>query len=274
MTDYKRIAKAIEYIEKNATEQPNLEEIAQAVHLSPYHFHRLFKDWAGVTPKNFLQYISLNHAKKMLNENRTIEDATFHTGLSSTSRLHDLFVNIEGMTPGEFKNGGKELKIKYYFTNSPFGRLMIASTGKGVCNLLFVSSDEQGRETLQNIWYSADLIEDKDDHIINVEKIFNSDWKDLDRIKLHISGSDFQIRVWETLLKIPTGKLLTYSEIAESIDNPKASRAVGTALAKNPVAYLIPCHRVIKKVGEFGEYQWGNIRKIAIIGWELSKARR
>lgn len=271
MTDYKRVARAIQYINEHSTEQPDLEEIARAVHLSPYHFHRLFKEWAGVTPKNFLQYISLNHAKKLLAENRTIEDATFHTGLSSTSRLHDLFVNIEGMTPGEFKHGGQQLEIKYCFTESPFGYLMIGSTGKGICNLSFVSSEKEGREALQKTWYNANLIENKDEHIINVEKIFNVDWKDLDRIKLHIRGTDFQLKVWEALLNIPAGELATYSDIATRIGKPKASRAVGTALANNPVAYLIPCHRVIKKIGGFGEYRWGSIRKTAIIGWEAAK---
>jgi AraC family transcriptional regulator of adaptative response/methylated-DNA-[protein]-cysteine methyltransferase len=271
MINYKRVAKAINYIKEHSSEQPNLDEIANAVHLSPYHFHRIFKEWAGVTPKNFLQYISLSNAKKMLMDRQSIEQATFQTGLSGTSRLHDLFVNIEGMTPGEFKNGGQGLKISYQFGESPFGDILIASTGKGICGLMFVDSGDKALKELKDTWHNADFIEREDEHIAEVQKIFTGNWKEPHKIKLHLSGSDFQIKVWEALLKIPVGKLATYSVIADSIGNPKASRAVGTALANNPVAYLIPCHRVIKKAGGIGEYRWGSTRKTAIIGWEAAK---
>lgn len=271
MIDYQRVAKAIHYIKEHSDDQPELDEIAKAVHLSPYHFHRIFKDWAGVTPKSFLQYISLSNAKKLLQDNQSIERATFLTGLSSTSRLHDLFVNIEGMTPGEFKNGGKGLKIRYQFAESPFGNLLIASTGKGICNLIFVDSEKKGLNELKQNWYKAALEESKDEHITSAQKVFTGDWENPDKIKLHIRGTDFQLKVWEALLKIPAGKLATYSGIAGRIGNPKASRAVGTALANNPVAYLIPCHRVIKKAGGIGEYRWGSTRKTAIIGWEVAK---
>lgn len=271
MIDYKRVAQAITYINEHSTEQPNLDDIAEAVHLSPYHFHRMFKEWAGVTPKAFLQYISLEHAKKLLNENQTIEEASFHTGLSSTSRLHDLFVNIEGMTPGEFKNEGQSLGICYHFIESPFGNMLVASTGKGICNLLFVENKDEGIAKLNQTWPSANITEGKDEHIKNLEKIFNSGWEDLDKIKLHLQGTDFQLKVWEALLKIPSGKLASYSDVAEQIGNPRASRAVGTALANNPIAYLIPCHRVIKKVGGIGEYRWGSTRKTALIGWEAAQ---
>ncbi|MGM0589628.1 MAG: methylated-DNA--[protein]-cysteine S-methyltransferase [Bacteroidota bacterium] len=271
MINYKRVAKAIKYISDHSTDQPKLEDIAKSVHLSPYHFHRMFKEWAGVTPKEFLQFISLNHAKKLLKDNQTIEDTTFHTGLSSTSRLHDLFINIEGMTPGEFKNEGKELEIKYDFTESPFGQMMVASTGKGICSLQFVKTRQSGINLLERTWAKADIKNEKDDHIENVEHIFNNDWENLDKIKLHIKGTDFQLKVWEALLKIPSGTIVTYSDVAKKIKNPKATRAVGTALAKNTIAYLIPCHRVIKKVGGIGEYRWGRTRKKAIIGWESAK---
>ncbi len=270
-TDYKRVARAINYINEHSKEQPSLDEIAAAVHLSPYHFHRMFKEWAGVTPKEFLQFISLNYAKKLLEDNQTIEEATFHTGLSSTSRLHDLFVNIEGMTPGEFKNGGEELKIKYHFAESPFGNILTASTGKGICNLLFAENKKEAIQKLETDWPNAGIIEAKDDHITNLENVFANDWENLDKIKLHIKGTDFQLKVWEALLKIPAGKLATYSDVAGQIGNPKASRAVGTALARNPIAYLIPCHRIIKKVGGIGEYRWGDTRKKAIIGWEAAQ---
>lgn len=271
MIDYQRIAKAITYIKEHATDQPTLDEIANAIHLSPYHFHRLFKKWAGVTPKTFLQYISLNHAKQLLQENQTIEEASYHMGLSSSSRLHDLFVNIEGMTPGEYKNGGQQLEISYHLSESPFGTMLITSTGKGICNLLFVEDREEGLQQLKRIWPNADIREGKDAPIQNIQKIFTGDWGNIDKIKLHIQGTDFQLKVWEALLKIPTGNLSTYSNVAARIGNPKASRAVGTALARNPVAYLIPCHRVIKKVGRIGEYRWGNTRKTAIIGWEAAQ---
>lgn len=272
MIDYQRVAKAITYIKEHSAEQPGLDEIAEAVHLSPYHFHRMFKEWAGVTPKDFLQYISLNRAKKLLDENRSIEETAFETGLSSSSRVHDLFVNIEGMTPGEYKNGGKGLEIRYHFAESPFGKVLIASTGKGICNLLFVDSEKQGVEELKKSWPKATLTEGADEHITNLEEAFHDDWDDPENIRLHIRGTDFQIKVWEALLKIPAGKLATYSDIARRIDKPKASRAVGTAVGNNPVAYFIPCHRVIKKAGGIGDYRWGSSRKTAIIGWEGAKA--
>lgn len=271
MTNYQRVAKAISYIKEYATDQPNLDDIASAVHLSSYHFHRMFKEWAGVTPKEFLQYISLNHAKKLLDENQTIEEATFHTGLSSSSRLHDLFINIEGMTPGEFKNEGQSLDICYHLSDSPFGHVLIASTGKGICNLSFVEDPDESSRELKENWANARISEGKDRHIQNLENVLANGWQNPDKIKLHIRGTDFQLKVWEALLKIPAGQLATYSDVAQEIDNPKASRAVGTALARNPIAYLIPCHRVIKKVGGIGEYRWGSTRKTAIIGWEAAQ---
>lgn len=272
MDHYQRVAKAITYINEHATEQPKLNDIANAIHLSPYHFHRLFKEWAGITPKAFLQYSSLSHAKRLLKENETIEEATFQTGLSSSSRLHDLFVNIEGMTPGEFKNGGEALRIRYQFFESPFGEVLAASTGKGICNLFFTDDEEQALRELRQHWSQADISEGEDEHLRNLRHIFSKNADDLDEIKLHIQGTDFQIKVWEALLRIPAGKLVTYSDVARSINNAKASRAVGSALARNPVAYLIPCHRVIKKVGGIGEYRWGDTRKTVIIGWEAALA--
>lgn len=272
MTDYQRVAEAITYIKQHSTEQPQLEDIARAVHLSPYHFHRMFKKWAGVTPKEFLQYISLNRAKKLLKKNQTIEEATFRTGLSSSSRLHDLFVNIEGMTPGEFKNQGQSLDIRYHFSKSPFGDILIASTGKGISNLSFVKERDESIRKLKERWPKARITEGEDKHIRNLDNIFGSDWQGPDEIKLHIRGTHFQLKVWEALLKIPVGQLVTYSDVAQAIDNPDASRAVGTALANNPIAYLIPCHRVIRKVGGIGEYRWGSTRKTVIIGWEAAQA--
>ncbi|SHF91932.1 DNA-O6-methylguanine--protein-cysteine S-methyltransferase /Transcriptional regulator Ada [Fodinibius roseus] len=272
MTDYQRVAKAITFVKEHSTDQPKLDDIAKAVHLSPYHFHRMFKKWAGVTPKEFLQYISLKHAKKLLNRNQTIEKATFYTGLSSSSRLHDLFVNIEGMTPGEFKNQGQSLDIRYHFSNSPFGDILIASTGKGISNLNFVKERDESIRELKERWPKARITEGEDKHIRTLDNRLGSSWEDPDEIKLHLRGTEFQLKVWEALLKIPVGHLVTYSDVAQVIDNPNASRAVGTALANNPIAYLIPCHRVIRKVGDIGEYRWGSTRKTAIIGWEVAQA--
>lgn len=267
--DYNRIAEAIEYIRNNFRLQPNLDEVAAQVHLSPAHFQRLFTEWAGTSPKKFLQYISVEHAKKILEKERaTLFDTAFETGFSSTSRLHDLFVNIEGMTPAEYKNGGKNLSINYSFAQSPFGPLIVASTPKGVCYMAFEEDEDKALNDLKLKFPNAvfrrtlDLIQQ------NALFIFQNDWNKLSEIKLHLKGTDFQLKVWETLLKIPMGRLSTYGSIAGSMGNPNASRAVGTAIGSNPVAFLIPCHRVIRSTGMFGGYMWGATRKTAIIGWE------
>jgi AraC family transcriptional regulator of adaptative response/methylated-DNA-[protein]-cysteine methyltransferase len=268
--NYNRIADAIDYIKANFKEQPNLDEVAEKVHLSPFHFQRLFTEWAGTSPKKFLQYISVEHAKKILKENNqvTLFDAAFDTGLSGTSRLHDLFVNIEGMTPAEYKNGGKNLAINYSFAESPFGNIIVASTNKGVCYMAFAEDEVIGFNHLQHKFPNAIFARKLDLVQQNALFIFQNDWSKLSEIKLHLKGTDFQLKVWETLLKIPMGQLSTYGSIAQQIDKPNASRAVGTAIGSNPVAFLIPCHRVIQSSGTFGGYMWGNTRKTAIIGWE------
>ena len=268
--NYNRIADAIDYIKVNFKEQPNLDEVAEKVHLSPFHFQRLFTEWAGTSPKKFLQYISVEHAKKILKENHhaTLFDAAFDTGLSGTSRLHDLFVNIEGMTPAEYKNGGKNLEINFSFAESPFGNIIVASTQKGVCFMAFAEDEETGFQDLKNKFPNAVFSRKLDLAQQNALFIFQNDWSKLSEIKLHLKGTDFQLKVWETLLKIPMGQLSTYGSIAQKIDKPNASRAVGTAIGSNPVAFLIPCHRVIQSSGTFGGYMWGNTRKTAIIGWE------
>jgi AraC family transcriptional regulator of adaptative response/methylated-DNA-[protein]-cysteine methyltransferase len=249
-----------------------LDEIAEKVHLSPFHFQRIFTDWAGVSPKKFLQYISIDHAKKLLSEQATLFDTAFETGLSGTSRLHDLFVNIEGMTPGEYKNGGENLAINYSYAESPFGNIMVASTPKGICHIAFADSEAEGLATLQKIFPNATYKSMVDMIQQNALYIFKHDWSKLNEIKLHLKGTDFQIKVWETLLKIPVGKLSTYGNIASSMGQPTASRAVGSAVGDNPVAFLIPCHRVIQSTGEFGQYHWGSNRKTAMIGWEAAQA--
>jgi AraC family transcriptional regulator, regulatory protein of adaptative response / methylated-DNA-[protein]-cysteine methyltransferase len=271
MTNYERIQTAIEYINTNFQQQPDLDEVAKQVHVSPFHFQRMFKEWAGVTPKKFLQYISVEHAKTLLKQDLSLSDVSFETGLSGTSRLHDLFISIEGMTPGEYKNGGEQLTINYSFAETPFGNIIVASTPKGICHLAFAEDEKKALMDLKNNFPFANFKQVVDTIQQNALFIFTQDWKNLSKIKLHLKGTAFQLKVWEALLKIPMGSVTTYSSIAENIENPKASRAVGSAVGDNPVAFLIPCHRVIKSTGVFGQYHWGSTRKTAMIGWEAAK---
>ncbi len=271
--DFARIAEAIEYIRMNFKNQPDLEEIASKMSLSPAHFQRMFTEWAGISPKKFLQYISLEHAKKVLKEGHaTLLDVVCETGLSGTGRLHDLFVNIEGMTPGEYKNGGEGLLINYSFAETPFGEILVAASSKGVCHMSFIKNKVEALNILQNKFSKAKYIQKNDVIQQQALSIFiEDDWNNLNEIKLHLKGTDFQLKVWETLLKIPSGQLVTYGDVASKINNSKACRAVGTAIGENPVAFLIPCHRVIRSSGEFGNYHWGETRKAAIIGWETAR---
>lgn len=270
--NYNRIADAIMYIKKHFKKQPSLNQIAQEVHLSPFHFQRLFKEWAGTTPKKFLQYISIEHAKTLLKHHRTtLSDTALETGLSGTGRLHDLFVNIEGMTPAEYKNGGKNLTIHYDFSESPFGNLLVASTSKGICYLAFYQDANQAITDAKLKFPNATWHQKADSIQQDALSIFQNNWSTLNKIKLHLKGTDFQLKVWETLLKIPMGQLSTYGNIAARVGNPNASRAVGTAIGSNPVAFLIPCHRVIQSSGNTGGYMWGSTRKTAIIAWESAK---
>lgn len=273
--NYDRIADAIEYIRMHFKEQPSLERIAEQVHLSPFHFQRLFSEWAGTTPKKFLQYISIEHAKALLRvQTSSLADLAFETGLSGTGRLHDLFVKIEGMTPAEYREGGRFLDLNYSFAESPFGNLIVASTAKGICHMAFGEDEAQALDGLMSHFPNAryhrklDLIQQ---HALF---IFQRDWTKLHEIKLHLKGTAFQLKVWETLLKIPMGGLSTYGAIARQVGNPAASRAVGSAVGNNPVAYLIPCHRVIQSSGDIGGYMWGATRKTAIIGWEGARMER
>ena len=270
--NYYRIADAIKYIQLNFKNQPSLEELAEKANLSPYHFQRLFSEWAGTSPKRFLQYISIGYAKKCLKENQaSLFETALETGLSGTSRLHDLFVNIEGMTPGEYKNGGANLNVNYSFAETPFGNILVAATLKGICHLVFIEDEQIALEKLTTKFPAANFHHTLDPIQQNALFIFQNDWSKLQEIKLHLKGTDFQLKVWETLLKIPVGKLSTYGSIANKVENPKACRAVGTAIGDNPVAFLIPCHRVIQASGALGGYHWGTERKMAMIGWEAAK---
>ncbi|AXT60613.1 methylated-DNA--[protein]-cysteine S-methyltransferase [Aquimarina sp. AD10] len=269
---YDRIAEAIMYIKQNFKDQPNLEDIAEKVHVSPFYFQRLFKDWVGLSPKKFLQFTSVEYAKEILKDQEaTLFDVAYKTGLSGTGRLHDLFIKIEGMTPGEYKKGAQNLEIKYSYAHSLFGEILVASTSKGVCYMSFVDNQEQAFEELKLNFPNASFKSVIDHFQQNALSLFTNDWSKLEQIKLHLKGTDFQLKVWNALLKIPQGGLITYGGIAKYIDKPKASRAVGTAIGNNPIAFLIPCHRVIQATGNLGQYHWGSVRKTAMIGWEAAQ---
>jgi len=272
-TNYEKIAQAIEFVSRNARQQPELETIAAAMHTSPFHFQRLFTEWAGVSPKKFLQFLTVEHAKQLLAEKQlTVFDAAYETGLSGTGRLHDLFVNIEGMTPGEYRNGGEAITIQYSIQQCRFGKYVVAATAKGICNLsFFEGSKEAAIAALKANWPNAKLVAGNDSHQQKVITFFNGGKAGGKGIRLHLKGTPFQLKVWQALLHIPQGDLSTYGGIAEHIQQPGASRAVGTAIGSNPVGYIIPCHRVIRSIGETGGYRWGSIRKKAMLGWEASK---
>lgn len=245
--NFARVADAIEYITRNYQEQPSLFDIAEEANVSIYHFQQLFTEWAGVSPKKFLQYISVNRAKRILKEGQgSLFDAAFETGLSGTGRLHELFIHIEGMTPGEYKVGGKGLTINYRFAKTLFGEILVASTSKGVCYMTFCDNREQALAELGHHFPFATFEKHPDEFQERALAVFSMDWTNLNEVKLHLRGTEFQLKVWETLLKIPMGTLTTYGDIANYLDSPSSSRAVGTAVGDNPVAFLIPCHRVIR----------------------------
>jgi len=271
--DYHRIAEAIDFLKLNFKAQPSLERVAAHVNMSAFHFQRMFKDWAGVTPKQFIQYLSINYAKSMLRDKQSnLFEAALDTGLSGTGRLHDLFIKIEGMTPGEYQKGGICLQISYSFLTSPFGQLIVASTTRGICYMAFADDGEESAlAELKRQFPAAKYQRATDEFQKAASLIFLQDWSEIDEIKLHLKGTSFQLKVWQTLLNVPSGGLTTYAKLAAQIDSPKACRAVGSAVALNPVAMLIPCHRVIKSTGEIGQYHWGAKRKSAIVGWEASR---
>jgi AraC family transcriptional regulator of adaptative response/methylated-DNA-[protein]-cysteine methyltransferase len=270
--NYTRIAEAIQYLQTHHREQPELTELAEQVHLSPFHFQRIFTEWAGVSPKKFLQYISLQHAKEMLKNQANLFDTAEEVGLSGTGRLHDLFISIEGMTPGDYKNGGQALTINYSFAETIFGDIIVASTPKGICNLAFYDDEQQALENLFAAFPNASFKQRTDQLQQQALHVFRKDSSELSQVKLHLKGTPFQIKVWESLLKIPMGKFTTYGNLAQYLQNPNASRAVGSAIGDNPVAFIIPCHRVIQSTGNFGQYHWGSLRKTAMLGWEAAQS--
>lgn len=275
MTDYQRIAAAIAYAQTHFQAQPDLETLARQAHWSPFHFQRKFQEWAGVSPKKFLQFLSLSHAKQLLRQARTVEAATHETGLSGSGRLHDLFVQLEAMTPGDYRQGGAALRLNYSFGDSPFGPYLVASTPTGICHLHFAPADApaEALAALRREWPQATLTEHADAHHAQVARFFARDFGPAERLHLHLRGTPFQLKVWESLLRIPEGQRRSYGQLAAAAGHAAAVRAVGTAIGANPVGYLIPCHRVIRQGGELGQYRWGSGRKAALLGWEASVAR-
>lgn len=272
--DYARVEQSIRFLEQSFEQQPSLAEIAASVGLSEFHFQRLFSRWMGISPKRFLQFLTKEYAKVMLLDSKNVLDTTYDSGLSSPGRLYDLFVACEALTPGEYKRKGEGMTIVYGFHHTPFGECLLAVTERGICALKFVRDNNQGdlKAWLSRQWPRAMLVNDQAHVRPFIEKIFDfSADNEPAPLHLYVQGTNFQIKVWEALLKIPLGKAVTYEDIARHIGLPKASRAVGNAVGKNPIPFLIPCHRVIRKLGEFGNYGEGPLRKKAILGWEAAR---
>ncbi len=269
-TDYQRIEQAILFLERNFHRQPRLEEVARSIHLSEYHFQRLFRRWAGISPKRFLQFLTVEYAKQRLEVSRPVLSVAWEAGLSGGGRLHDLFVAAEAVTPGEFRRRGEGVRIAHGFHDSPFGRCLLARTERGICALSFVEqgAEAEAVEELRARWSGAELVEDPAETVAAAARIFQGGAGPL---SLHLRGTNFQLRVWEALLHIPAGHLVSYGELAEGLGCPGASRAVGSAVARNPVGWLIPCHRVIRELGVLGGYRWGTARKRAMLGWEAAR---
>lgn len=271
--DYSRIEKAIHYLDERFPEQPDLSEVAKRVNLSPFHFQRLFRRWAGISPKRFLQFLMLDYAKRALEESGNVLDAAYAAGLSSPSRLHDLFVSTEAVTPGEFKKRGEGLRISYGFHPSPFGECLLAVTDRGICAMYFVtSSPEAVFDEVRRRWPAAGFVEDPKATGRYLDRIFPRN-STQGKLPIDLHGTNFQIKVWQALLEIPPGAVVPYEDLAARVGNPKATRAVGTAVGQNPIAFIIPCHRVIRKVGAVGNYHGGVSRKRAMLAWEAARMR-
>lgn len=268
--NYYRIEKAIKYLEEHFLEQPNLDDLADKLGLSPFHFQRMFTEFSGISPKRFLQYLTSGYLKDKLSETQNLIHAAEEAGLSSQSRVYDLFVTLEGVTPQEYKSKGSGLEINYGFHATPFGRCLIGVTSRGVCWLSFINDNNDASElaNLQSHWEKSVLKEDEQATALYIDKIF-SNAKGIDsKLNVLVKGTNFQLKVWNALLNLHSGELVTYQHIANRIGNPKALQAVGSAVGANSLAYLIPCHRVIRKEGRLGEYRWGSSRKKVLIAYE------
>ena len=268
MTSYDRIEKVIRHIQTHHQEQPRLSELSKVAGLSAFHFHRLFTRWAGITPKAFLKCITNEHAKRLLARSRDLLDVSFQAGLSGPGRLHDLLVTVEGVSPGEFKSKGAGIEIRYGFHQSPFGVCLIGLTERGVCHLAFLASASDRQLALKQLrlkWPKANVRLDARAAKRAGQTIFS---RRRGKLAIHLRGTGFQVKVWQALLRIPPGALLSYGDIAKAIGKPSASRAVGTAVGSNGIGFLIPCHRVIRDTGILGDYRWGPERKRALLAWE------
>lgn len=271
--DYQRIAEAISFINNNIQQQPSLEDIAAAINLSSFHFQRLFRRWAGVTPKKYLQILTVERAKQLLSESKPLLEVSDTIGLSSSSRLHDHFVQLEAMTPGQYKAGGTGISIQYAIAPSPFGNVFIATTPRGICKLSFLIDNNEGQQIadLKRTWPGAKIQQQATEIISIAQGILSGDQTIKGPLSLHVTGTNFQTAVWRALLQIDPGCIYSYGQIATAVGRPKASRAVGTAIGSNPIAFLIPCHRVLQQSGKIGGYLWGETRKHAIHAWESAK---
>ncbi len=274
--NYKRIEQAIQYLEQNVHRQPELDDVAEKVHLSPFHFQRLFTDWVGISPKRFLQFLTVDFLKQKLGESRNLVEAADAAGLSSQSRVYDLFTTLEAVTPQEYKLSGSGIAVEYGFHETPFGTALVGVTERGVCWLSFLPNDAthaQELEQMKEHWHQSVFRQNQARTLAVIESVFGShDPSQPKKLHLFVKGTNFQVKVWEALLRLPMGSVTTYQGIAEQIHNPKAMQAVGSAVGSNHIAYLIPCHRVIRKDGILGEYRWSAPRKKSIIGWEMAKA--
>ncbi len=272
--DYERIERAIRFLQSHHHEQPALSEMARSVNLSEYHFQRLFARWVGISPKRFMQYLTKEQAKHLLTQSKDLLSVSHATGLSGPSRLHDLFVTCEAVTPGEYKQRGEGVEIRYGIHSSPFGECLVAKTDRGICNLMFVQDHERDAAItfLRDNWPAAEFTEDYGGTRVVIEQMMELfQTRSSTPLRLFLSGTNFQIKVWEALLQIIPGSVVSYEDVAIHIGMPGASRAVGNAISRNPIPVLIPCHRVIRKSGEFGGYRWGASRKKALLGWEMAK---
>ncbi len=270
--DYERIASSIYWLEQNFRQQPSLSEIAASANLSKHHFQRIFKRWAGISPTQFMHFLTVEYAKERLIENETLLETAYASGLSGTGRLHDLFVHIEAMTPGDYKRMGSNLIIRYGYHDTPFGACLIAITDRGVCGMHFYDNgDHEGAlALLQSDWQLATFILDQPATEIYAEQIFSPIYSDKKSLPIFVKGTNFQINVWQALLRIPAGEVVTYQQIASAIGKPAAYRAAATAIGSNRIGYLIPCHRVINKVGHVSKYRWGGTRKRMMLGYEAA----
>lgn len=272
--NYTRIEQAIRYLEENFQKQPELDEVAQKVHLSPFHFQRIFTEWAGISPKRFLQFLTVDFLKEKLTETKNLIEAAESAGLSSQSRVYDLFTTLEAVTPQEYKERGAGLQIDYGLHETPFGKVMIGVTERGICWLSFVNTDEDPNIELLKMkehWNNSIFHQYQELTKSFIAKIFYHT-SSCEKLNVLVKGTNFQVKVWEALLKLPAGSVTTYQNIAHNINSPKAMQAVGSAVGSNHIAFLIPCHRVIRKDGILGEYRWNSTRKKSIIGWEMANA--